>query len=160
MLVRKGKVKEVYDIGEEKLKFVFTDNISVFDKIVPTKIKWKGAVLCETACFWFERCNRIGIKNHFLEREKMNEMIVRKFDIVDKGEVDKKNYLIPLEMICQTCVNSWQLSWIQWNDSHMFIQLCIYIYVCVCIYATVCVCVYIYMYICLHGRVVREDGAL
>ncbi|HEC77307.1 MAG TPA: phosphoribosylaminoimidazolesuccinocarboxamide synthase [Thermoplasmatales archaeon] len=101
MLVRKGKVKEVYDIGGGKLKFVFTDNISVFDKIVPTKIRWKGAVLCGTACFWFERCNKIGIKNHFVERNKMNEMIVRKFDIVDKGEVDKKNYLIPLEVIAR-----------------------------------------------------------
>ena len=101
MLIRKGKVKEVYDIGNNKLKFVFTDNISVFDKIIPTKIKYKGKVLCGITCFWFKRCNEIGVKNHFMDRISDNEIIVKKFDIVERGDLNKKNYLIPLEVIAR-----------------------------------------------------------
>ncbi|HDH81859.1 MAG TPA: phosphoribosylaminoimidazolesuccinocarboxamide synthase, partial [Thermoplasmatales archaeon] len=41
-LMRKGKVKEVYDLGNGMLEFLFTDNISVFDKIIPTSIRHKG----------------------------------------------------------------------------------------------------------------------
>ncbi|KAA0006568.1 MAG: phosphoribosylaminoimidazolesuccinocarboxamide synthase [Thermoplasmata archaeon] len=101
MLIRKGKVKEVYDIGDGKLKFLFTDNISVFDKIIPTKIEKKGCVLCGVAAHWFEMCGKHGISHHFLERDGKNSMIVRKFRIVDKGKHDMKSYLIPLEVIAR-----------------------------------------------------------
>ena len=101
MLIRKGKVKEVYDIGDGKLKFLFTDNISVFDKIIPTKIEKKGCVLCGVATHWFEMCGKHGISHHFLERDGKNSMIVRKFRIVDKGKHDMKSYLIPLEVIAR-----------------------------------------------------------
>jgi len=101
VLIRKGKVKEVYDIGGGKLKFLFTDNISVFDKIIPTKIEKKGCVLCGVAAHWFEMCGKHGIKHHFLERDGKNSMIVRKFRIVDKGKQDMKSYLIPLEVIAR-----------------------------------------------------------
>lgn len=101
MMIRKGKVKEVYDIGGNKLKFVFTDNISVFDKIISTKIDKKGCVLCGIASYWFERCNKKGIKNHFIERDGKNSMIVRKFRILDAVRKEENNYLIPLEVIAR-----------------------------------------------------------
>ena len=41
-LIRTGKVKQVYEVDEETLEFVFTDNISVFDKIIPTSIPVQG----------------------------------------------------------------------------------------------------------------------
>lgn len=47
-LLMKGKVKEAYDLGSE-LEFQFTDNISVFDKVIPTKIPYKGETLCRRA---------------------------------------------------------------------------------------------------------------
>ena len=53
-LVRVGKVKEVYDEGETLL-FKFTDKISVFDKIIPTTIPFKGESLCRTSEFWFRK---------------------------------------------------------------------------------------------------------
>ncbi|MCD6512424.1 MAG: phosphoribosylaminoimidazolesuccinocarboxamide synthase [Thermoplasmata archaeon] len=101
MLIRKGKVKEVHDIGGGKLKFVFTDNISVFDKIIPTKIEKKGCVLCGISSYWFEKCEKNGIMSHFIERDGKNTMVVRKFDIVDRGERNRGNYLIPLEVIAR-----------------------------------------------------------
>lgn len=97
-LLRKGKVKEVYDLGENLL-FKFTDNISVFDKIIPTTIPDKGKSLCLSAAFWFERLSALGIKNHFVELKSSNEMIVKKYSILQKPTSKDKNYLIPLEFI-------------------------------------------------------------
>ena len=99
-LIRKGKVKEVYDIGD-RLEFLFTNNISVFDKIIPTKIESKGAVLCGISAFWFKKCEEMGIKTHFIEKKSSNEMIVKKFRIMDSVSKKTKNYLIPLEVIAR-----------------------------------------------------------
>ena len=102
-LMRKGKVKEVHDLGNGMLEFLFTDNISVFDKIIPTSIRHKGEVLCRTSAFWFKKCEDMGIKTHFIDAHK-NTMHVKKFDIIkDYSKIDKgtKNYVIPLEVIAR-----------------------------------------------------------
>ncbi len=98
-LIRKGKVKEVYDMGENLL-FVFTDQISVFDKIIPSLVPDKGESLARTSNYWFEQATRLQIPNHLLEFRNKREMVVRKFDIYETGATtDKKNYLVPLEFI-------------------------------------------------------------
>ncbi len=98
-LIRKGKVKEVYDLGE-KLLFIFTDQISVFDKVIPSLVPDKGESLARTSNYWFEIASRINIPNHLLEFRNKKEMVVRKFKIIESGATkDMKNYLIPLEFI-------------------------------------------------------------
>src|SRR5207237_8210825 len=39
--LRKGKVKEVYEVSPRELEFFFTDQISVFDKVIPTQVPHK-----------------------------------------------------------------------------------------------------------------------
>ncbi len=97
-LIRKGKVKEVYAIDSQTLLFVFTDNISVFDKIIPSKIPHKGETLCSTSSFWFEKLKYVGIKNHYLSSHG-REMIVQRFKILEKPTREDVSYLIPLEFI-------------------------------------------------------------
>lgn len=102
-LLRKGKVKEVYDLRDGTLEFVFTDNISVFDKIIPTRIPHKGEVLCRIAAFWFRKCEELGIHTHFIEADG-NRMRVKKFRVItDYGALDPQttNYVIPLEVIAR-----------------------------------------------------------
>ncbi|MCG7844895.1 MAG: phosphoribosylaminoimidazolesuccinocarboxamide synthase, partial [Methanomassiliicoccales archaeon] len=41
-LFRAGKVKKVFEVDDSTLEFQFTNNISVFDKIIPTEIPFKG----------------------------------------------------------------------------------------------------------------------
>jgi phosphoribosylaminoimidazole-succinocarboxamide synthase len=98
-LIRKGKVKEVYDLGENLL-FVFTDQISVFDKVIPSLVPDKGESLARTSAYWFSKASKLNIPNHLLEFRNRKEMVVRKFEIIE-GRVpkEKKNYLIPLEFI-------------------------------------------------------------
>ncbi len=96
-LIRKGKVKEVYSLDGELL-FIFTDNISVFDKIIPSSIPKKGESLCRTSAFWLQRIQREGIRNHYISCEG-REMRVRRFEILPKPTSEDENYLIPLEFI-------------------------------------------------------------
>jgi phosphoribosylaminoimidazole-succinocarboxamide synthase len=101
-LLMKGKVKEAYDLGE-RLEFRFTDNISVFDKIIPSLIPFKGETLSREGVYWFEKARKMGIKTHFLEYLPPNGMICQKVDIIQPHQITNKsrNYLIPLEFICR-----------------------------------------------------------
>lgn len=104
-LIRKGKVKEVYDIGDDHLEFFFTDNISVFDKVIPNDVPRKGETLCKTSSYWFERIESdLRIKTHFYETPDDQTMMVKKVDVIhdySKIDEDTTNYLIPLEFICR-----------------------------------------------------------
>lgn len=101
-LFRVGKVKQVYEVDESTLEFVFTDNISVFDKVIPTRIPHKGETLCRTSAFWFQLMKKNGVRTHFKELVPPNRMRVRKVDVIsdyDKLSCTMSNYLIPLEFI-------------------------------------------------------------
>jgi len=101
-LIRTGKVKKVYEVDEENLEFLFTDNISVFDKIIPTDIPYKGETLCRSAAFWFQLLRKNGVRTHFKELVPPNRMRVKKVDVIadySKLNCSKSNYLIPLEFI-------------------------------------------------------------
>jgi len=51
--VRRGKVRDVYDLGDEVL-LVATDRISAYDVVLPTPIPGKGIVLTQISKFWFD----------------------------------------------------------------------------------------------------------
>lgn len=99
-----GKVKEVYSVDDDTLEFAYTDNISVFDKIIPSKIPYKGETLCRTAKFWFGLLTEKGIHNHYISESAPDKMRVKKVNIIrDYSMIDEStvNYLIPLEIICR-----------------------------------------------------------
>ncbi len=54
--VRRGKVRDIYDLGDRVL-LVSTDRISAFDWVLPSGIPDKGRVLNQIAAFWFGRFN-------------------------------------------------------------------------------------------------------
>jgi phosphoribosylaminoimidazole-succinocarboxamide synthase len=101
-LLMKGKVKEAYSLGD-RLEFRFTDNISVFDKVIPSLIPFKGETLCREGVYWFSRAGQMGIKTHFQEYLPPNGMLVDKVDIIPSDRItrESKRYLIPLEFICR-----------------------------------------------------------
>ena len=54
-LVRKGKVREVYEVDADHLLLVASDRVSAFDIVMAEPIPRKGAVLTQLSAFWFER---------------------------------------------------------------------------------------------------------
>ncbi|MDR1854907.1 MAG: phosphoribosylaminoimidazolesuccinocarboxamide synthase [Azoarcus sp.] len=57
--IGRGKVRDIYAVGDDKLLIVTSDRLSAFDVILPDPIPDKGRVLTETANFWFERLRHI-----------------------------------------------------------------------------------------------------
>ncbi len=59
-LVGRGKVRDIYAVGDDKLLIVTTDRLSAYDVILPTPVPEKGRVLTELANFWFEEYQESG----------------------------------------------------------------------------------------------------
>ena len=62
-----GKVRDLYDLGD-KLLLVATDRISAFDYVLPDEIPYKGQVLTQLSCFWFEFLDGI-VENHLISAD-------------------------------------------------------------------------------------------
>jgi phosphoribosylaminoimidazole-succinocarboxamide synthase len=62
-LLNRGKVRDVYAVGDDHLLIVTTDRLSAFDVILPDPIPGKGAVLTAVSNFWFERTRDL-VPNH------------------------------------------------------------------------------------------------
>src|SRR5438309_11383244 len=63
--VRRGKVRDVYEVDDARLLIVATDRISAFDCVLPTPIERKGEVLTALSRFWFAKLAEI-VPNHLL----------------------------------------------------------------------------------------------
>ncbi|MBN8765724.1 MAG: phosphoribosylaminoimidazolesuccinocarboxamide synthase [Thiobacillus sp.] len=58
-LLHRGKVRDIYAVGDDKLLIVTTDRLSAFDVIMPAPIPGKGEVLTRVSAFWFDRLKAI-----------------------------------------------------------------------------------------------------
>ena len=69
-LVARGKVREVYDAGDERLLLVASDRISAYDHVLPTPIPDKGRVLTQLSVWWFEQLTPVlssfGASHHLV----------------------------------------------------------------------------------------------
>jgi phosphoribosylaminoimidazole-succinocarboxamide synthase len=89
--LHRGKVRDIYAVGEDRLLVIQTDRLSAFDVILPTPIPEKGRVLTELSFFWFRKLAHV-IPHHLtgvapesvVAAEERNQvegraMVVRKF---------------------------------------------------------------------------------
>jgi phosphoribosylaminoimidazole-succinocarboxamide synthase len=61
--LHRGKVRDLYAVGADKLLVIQTDRLSAFDVILPTPVPGKGRVLTALSNFWFEKLGHV-IPNH------------------------------------------------------------------------------------------------
>ncbi len=64
-LVRRGKVREVYEVDREHLLLVASDRVSAFDVVMAEAVPHKGAVLTQLSAFWFERLAPV-VPSHYV----------------------------------------------------------------------------------------------
>jgi phosphoribosylaminoimidazole-succinocarboxamide synthase len=57
--IGKGKVRDIYAVGDDKMLIVASDRLSAFDVVLPDPIPDKGRVLNEMANFWFQRLGHV-----------------------------------------------------------------------------------------------------
>ena len=112
-LVRRGKVRDVYEVDGEHLLVVATDRISAFDCILPTQIARKGEVLTALSRFWFERLRRLA--PHHLLTTEVEEMpaSVRRYEAELRGRamLVRRTEVFPVE-----CVVRGYLAGSGWKD--------------------------------------------
>jgi phosphoribosylaminoimidazole-succinocarboxamide synthase len=112
-LLRRGKVRDVYEVDEEHLLFIATDRISAFDSVLGTPISRKGEVLTAISEFWFNHLSHI-VPNHLITT-KIDEMPlqVRPFENVLRGRtmLVRRTRVFPVE-----CVVRGYLAGSGWKD--------------------------------------------
>ena len=74
-----GKVKDIYDLEDGNLLFLFSDRVSAYDVKFNEEIPKKGEVLCNFAEFWF---NTLDVSNHFLRKEGSTGIVVKKMKML------------------------------------------------------------------------------
>ena len=96
--VKEGKVREIYDIGDE-LIMVATDRISAFDVILKNKVTKKGTVLTQMSKFWFDYTKDI-LPNHMIsvDTADMPEFF-RKEEFTGNSMLCRKLTMLPVECI-------------------------------------------------------------
>ncbi len=91
-LLASGKVREIYDLGDELL-IVASDRISTYDVVHPTPIPDKGAVLTGLSAFWFDRTRDI-VANHVVSVTDGVPAEAR-----GRGMVVRKLKMLPVECV-------------------------------------------------------------
>jgi len=97
--VRRGKVRDIYDLGDQLL-LVSTDRISAFDWVLPTGIPDKGRVLTQISNFWFDY---LKVPNHLLETdvEKIDQLPAStdRAALAGRSILVRKTEVVPVECI-------------------------------------------------------------
>jgi phosphoribosylaminoimidazole-succinocarboxamide synthase len=82
-LFARGKVRDTYELPDNRLLMVATDRISAFDHILPTGIPDRGNVLTQLSMFWFGRTGHLQ-ENHLIEPgDDGRSMVVRRAGRID-----------------------------------------------------------------------------
>jgi len=99
-LVAQGKVRDIFDAGDDRLLLVATDRISAFDVVLPTPIPDKGRVLTACSLFWFHRLEPV-ISNHLISGD--HEVFPSPYDedpeLAGRATLARAADVIPMECV-------------------------------------------------------------
>jgi len=73
-LLQRGKVRDVYAVGDNHLLMIATDRLSAFDVVLPEPLAGKGKILTQVALFWFEQMADL-IPNHLSTELTLEEVL-------------------------------------------------------------------------------------
>jgi phosphoribosylaminoimidazole-succinocarboxamide synthase len=97
--VRRGKVRDVYDLGD-RLLLVATDRISAFDWVMPQGIPDKGRILTQLSAYWFEL---LGMPNHVIGADVPSLQLTaegtRGEELAGRSMIVKKCRVVPVECV-------------------------------------------------------------
>jgi phosphoribosylaminoimidazole-succinocarboxamide synthase len=98
-LVARGKVREVYDAGNDRLLLVASDRISAYDAVLPTPIPDKGRVLTALSVWWFEQLAPVlaasGASHHLLSADDVPD------DVVGRAVLVRRLDMLPVECVAR-----------------------------------------------------------
>ena len=112
-MAAQGKVRDIYDAGEDHLLMVASDRISAFDVVLPNPIPDKGRVLTGLSLFWFDRTKDL-VGNHLVSTEPNDfpgEFREHRDELAGRSMLVRKARMLPIE-----CVARGYLSGSGWKE--------------------------------------------
>lgn len=99
-LITRGKVRDIYEVGDKYMLIVTTDRLSAFDVVLPEPIPNKGIVLTQVSNFWFEKLSHI-VPNHFSDLTLDDLRLSKDERVMLEGRsvIVKKMKTLPVEAI-------------------------------------------------------------
>jgi len=112
----RGKVRDIYDAGDDRVLLVTTDRISAFDVVMSETIPMKGAVLTQTSAFWFRQLG--GTVPHHMISADADEIVAQvpalrahRASLTGRAMLCKRTTVFPIE-----CVIRGYLSGSAWKE--------------------------------------------
>jgi phosphoribosylaminoimidazole-succinocarboxamide synthase len=95
-----GKVRDIYDVGDDRVLLVATDRISAFDVVLPDPIPDKGRVLTALTLFWLERTTDV-VPNHLAspDRRDFPEPFRSEPALAGRAMLARRAEVIPVECV-------------------------------------------------------------
>jgi phosphoribosylaminoimidazole-succinocarboxamide synthase len=98
-LVARGKVREIYDAGDDRLLLVASDRISAYDHVLPTPIPDKGRVLTALSVWWFEQLSPVlaefGASHHVVTASDVPA------DVAGRAMLVQRLEMLPVECVAR-----------------------------------------------------------
>lgn len=96
-----GKVRDIYELGEDRLLLVTSDRLSAFDVVLDEPIVHKGRVLTAMSAFWFEQLADV-VPSHLLSTDLNDlptEVVAADPDMVGRIMICRRAEMLPIECI-------------------------------------------------------------
>lgn len=107
----RGKVRDIYEVGDDRLLIVATDRLSAFDVVLPTPIPDKGRVLTQLSLFWFEKLADV-VAHHVISADHFGGELAPYADLLEgRGMLVRRTEPVPIE-----CVVRGYISGSGWKD--------------------------------------------
>src|SRR3954468_6775633 len=114
--IARGKVRDIYAAGDDRVLLVTTDRISAFDVVMAETIPMKGAVLTQLSAWWFGQLEGV-VPHHLISAdadeiiEKLPELQGHRVDIAGRAMLCRRTKVFPIE-----CVIRGYLSGSAWKE--------------------------------------------
>ncbi len=119
-LLRRGKVREVYEVDDNTLLLVASDRVSAFDVVMREAVPHKGAVLTQMSAFWFARLK--SVMPHHLLTAAVDEIVRRvpvltahRDELYGRGMLTRRATPVPFECVVRGYISG--SAWAEYRRS-------------------------------------------
>jgi len=103
-LLRRGKVREMYEVDAQTLLMVASDRVSAFDVIMKEPVAYKGAVLTQLSAFWFQTLGHV-VPNHLISADvaeivtRVPALVPHRATIAGRAMLVRRTTPVPFECV-------------------------------------------------------------
>src|SRR5258708_36984525 len=113
--IGRGKVRDIYAVGDDRVLLVTTDRISAFDVVMAETIPMKGAVLTQISAWWFRQLEGV-VPHHMISADadeiirQVPELKNHRADILGRAMLCRRTTVFPVECVIREYIagSAWQ----------------------------------------------------